>query len=46
MIRAVQRSIHDAYGEDCLDAFEGDAMPRIRDFENVVEAQDVGCERA
>ena len=29
MIRAVQRSIHDAHGEDCTDAAEGDAMPTI-----------------
>ena len=28
-IRAVQRSIHDAHGEDCTDAAEGDAMPSI-----------------
>ena len=27
--RAVQRSIHDAHGEDCTDAAEGDAMPTI-----------------
>ena len=27
--RAVQRSIHDAHGEDCTDAAEGDAMPAI-----------------
>ena len=28
-IRAVQRSMHDAHGEDCTDAAEGDAMPTI-----------------
>ena len=28
-VRAVQRSIHDAHGEDCTDAAEGDAMPTI-----------------
>ena len=28
-VRAVQRSIHDAHGEDCTDAAEGDAMPSI-----------------
>lgn len=28
-LRAVQRSIHDAHGEDCTDAAEGDAMPTI-----------------
>ena len=27
--RAVQRSIHDAHGEDCIDATESDAMPTI-----------------
>ena len=27
--RAVQRSMHDAHGEDCTDAAEGDAMPTI-----------------
>jgi hypothetical protein len=27
--RAVQRSIHEAHGEDCTDAAEGDAMPSI-----------------
>ena len=27
--RAVQRSIHDAHGEDCTDAAEGDAMAAI-----------------
>jgi hypothetical protein len=27
--RAVQRSIHDAHGEDCTDAAEGNAMPTI-----------------
>jgi hypothetical protein len=27
--RAVQRSIHDAHGEDRTDAAEGDAMPTI-----------------
>ena len=27
--RAVQRSIHDAHGEDCTDAAESDAMPSI-----------------
>ena len=27
--RAVQRSIHDAHGEDCTDSAEGDAMPTI-----------------
>src|SRR5690242_2821951 len=27
--RAVQRSIHDAHGEDCTDAAKGDAMPTI-----------------
>jgi hypothetical protein len=34
--RAVQRSIHDAHGEDCTDAAEGDAMPTIRDVMNAV----------
>ena len=29
LCRAVQRSIHDAHGEDCTDAAEGDAMPTI-----------------
>ena len=29
ILRAVQRSIHDAHGEDCTDAAEGDAMPTI-----------------
>ena len=27
LIRAVQRSIHDAHGEDCTDAAEGYATP-------------------
>ena len=29
VLRAVQRSIHDAHGEDCTDAAEGNAMPTI-----------------
>jgi hypothetical protein len=44
--RVVQRSIHDAHGEDCIDAAEGDAMPTIRDVMNAVEAQDVGSKGA
>ena len=44
--RAVQRSIHDAHGEDCFDAAEGEAMPRICDIAHIIEAQDVGGERA
>jgi hypothetical protein len=43
-IRAVQRSIHDAHGEDCFDAAEGEAMPRICDIAHIIEAQDVGGE--
>ncbi|HEV7693174.1 MAG TPA: hypothetical protein VGO52_20240 [Hyphomonadaceae bacterium] len=42
--RAVQRSIHDAHGEDCFDAAEGEAMPRICDIAHIIEAQDVGGE--
>jgi hypothetical protein len=44
--RAVQRSIHDAHGEDRTDAAEGDAVASIYDIANAVEAQDVGGERA
>ena len=35
--RAVQRSIHDAHGEDCFDAAEGEAMPRICDIATLLK---------
>jgi putative transposase len=44
--RAVQRSIHDAHGEDRAYAAEGDAMARVSDVAHVIEAQDVGGERS
>ena len=44
--RAVQRSIHEAHGEESADAAESDAMPRISDVVNTIESQDVGGERA
>ena len=44
LTRAVQRLIHDAHGEDCFDAAEGEAMPRIGDIAHIIEAQDVGGE--
>ena len=44
--RAVQRSIHEAHCDECVEAAEGDAMPGIGDVMDVVEPYDVGGERA
>ena len=35
--RAVQRSIHEAHCDECVEAAEGDAMPGIGDVMDVVE---------
>ncbi len=38
--------MHEPHAEHCIDAAEGDAVAAIGDVVNVVEAQDVGGERA
>ena len=46
ILRAVQRSIHEAHCEESADAAESYPMPRISDVVKTVEPQDVCGERA